>query len=91
MRYLTWQLTWLDGYGYGPEQTVAANGARLEASSWVSPNVEDGTILGYLHGTVDLTLLAPWNAEELTVTEAVAFAQAILPEAHLSDDGVIVA
>lgn len=89
MRYLTWQLTWADGYGYGPEPVVAEHGARLEASSWVDPTVEVGTILGYLHGDVDLALLDDWSVTELTEAEALAFAQAIDPNACVTDDGVI--
>lgn len=91
MRYLTWRLTWDADhqYGIGPEQTVVDNGARLEASAWVDPTVENGTILGYLTGDVDLGLLSAWSVAELSQAEALAFAQALNPEAFLSDDGVI--
>lgn len=91
MRYLTWKLMWPGDakYGYGPEPIVAENGGRLDASSWVDPTVENGTILGYLTGDVDLTLLADWNVAELTQDEALAFAQALNPEAFLTDSGLI--
>lgn len=93
MRYLTWQLTWdaEHQYGIGPEATVAEHGARLEASSWVDPTVESGTILGYLHGDINLGLLADWSVTELTEAEALAFAQEIDPNAYLADGGVIAA
>jgi hypothetical protein len=90
MRYIVWHLTWPTAeYGYGPEQTAADNGAHLEASMWVNPTVEAGTILGYLTGELDLALLAAWNVTELTQADALAFAAAIDPNAYLSDDGRI--
>jgi len=91
MRYLTWKLTWPDDaqYGFGPEPVVAENGGRLEASEWVNPTVEAGTILGYLIGDVDFALLADWNVAELTEVEALTFAQALNPEAFLANDGRI--
>lgn len=91
MRYLTWKLTWPgDGrYGFGPEPAVADNGGRLEASGWVDPTVEAGTILGYLTGDVDLALLADWEVAELPQSEALAFARALNPEAFLTNDGRI--
>lgn len=89
MRYLVWKLTWAGGYGTGPEATVAAHGARLEASAWVNPTVEQGEILGNLTGDVDLALLTDWSVRELTQAEALAFAKSIDPAAYLLDDGVI--
>jgi hypothetical protein len=91
VRYLTWKLTWPGDaqYGVGPEPVVADNGGRLEASSWVNPTVEAGTILGYLNGDVDLSLLADWDVIELTEAEALAFAQAINSDAFMLDDGRI--
>jgi hypothetical protein len=91
VRYLTWKLTWPGDaqYGVGPEPVVAENGGRLEASSWVNPTVEAGTILGYLIGDVDLGLLADWDIAELTEAEALAFAQAINSDAFMLDDGQI--
>lgn len=91
MRYLTWNLIWPNEgeYGLGPEPIAANNGARLEASEWVTPNVEHGTILGYLHGDFDLTLVQPFNATELTENQALEFAQSINPEAFVADDGTI--
>jgi hypothetical protein len=93
MRYLTWKLAWPgDGrYGYGPEQVAAANGARLEASSWVDGQVETGTILGYLDGELDLSLLAEWDVTELDETEALTFAQTKQAEAFLGSEGRIAA
>lgn len=92
MRYLTWQLTWdaEHQYGTGPEATVAEHGARLEASSWVDPTVESGTILGYLHGDIDLALIADWSVAELDEAGALAFAQAVDASAYIANDGMIV-
>jgi len=91
VRYLTWELTWPGDhrYGYGPEPVAADHGAHLEASMWVNPTVEAGTILGYLTGDLDVALLAAWNVTELTQADALAFAQAIDPNAYVTDDGYI--
>jgi hypothetical protein len=91
MRYLTWELTWpgYHRYGFGPEPVVAENGGRLEASQWVNPTVEAGTILGYLDGDMDLGLIGAWNATELAQADALAFAAAIDPNAYVGDDGRI--
>lgn len=91
MRYLTWKLTWPGDaqYGFGPESVVAENGGHLEASSWVNPSVETGTILGYLAGDVDLALLADWDVVELTEADALAFAQALNGQAFLAENGFI--
>lgn len=89
MRYCTWRLTWSDGYGYGPEKTAQENGSKLEASMWVSPDVETGTILGYLTGDVDLTILSDFDAQELSEADALAFAAAIDANAYVMEDGSI--
>jgi hypothetical protein len=91
MRYLQWHLTWPGDhrYGYGPEPVAADNGAHLEASGWVDPTVETGTILGYLTGELDIALLADWDVVELDEAEALTFAQALNPQAFLTDDGRI--
>jgi hypothetical protein len=56
---------------------------------WVNPDVEHGTILGYLTGDLDLTVLATWDVGELTEPDALAFAEAIDPNAYVMEDGVI--
>jgi hypothetical protein len=90
MEYVTWQLNWpTSEYGTGPEQTAFDNGARLEASMWVNPDVEHGRILGYLTGELDIELLSDWDAEVLTQAQALAFALALDENAFVMDDGVI--
>ena len=90
MRYVTWKLNWPDPkYGTGPEQAAFDAGGRLNASMWVNPDVEHGTILGYLTGDLDLAALATWDVAELTEAEALAFAQNIDANAYVMDDGVI--
>jgi hypothetical protein len=56
---------------------------------WVNPDVEHGTILGYLTGDLNLAVLATWDVGELTEADALAFAQAIDPNAYVMEDGVI--
>jgi hypothetical protein len=90
MRYIVWHLTWpTEEYGYGPEQAAADNGAHLEASMWVNPDVEHGNILGYLTGDLDLALLVDWDATELSEADALAFAVNIDAGAYVMADGVI--
>lgn len=90
MRYCTWHLTWpTPEYGYGPEQTAHDNGAHLDASMWVNPDVEHGNILGYLTGDIDLELLADWDVAELTQAKALKFAKNLDPNAYVMDDGII--
>jgi len=89
MRYLTWKLNWDGNYGTGPEPVAAANGGRLEASSWVNPTVEAGTIMGYLTGDMDVTLFAAFDGVEITEAEALAFAQGIDENAFVAGGGVV--
>jgi len=56
---------------------------------WVNPDVEHGSILGYLLATFSVDQLATWEVAELTEAEALAFAQAIDPNAYVMEDGVI--
>jgi hypothetical protein len=56
---------------------------------WVNPDVEHGTILGYLTGDLDLAVLATWDVAEITEADALAFAQAIDENAYVMEDGVI--
>ena len=89
MKYLTWKLNWNDDYGTGPEGLVGQNRAHLAASMWVVPDVETGTILGYLTGDVDLTILSDFDAQELSEADALAFAAAIDANAYVMEDGSI--
>lgn len=89
MKYLTWKLNWNGQYGTGPEGLVAKSGAHLSASMWVTPDVESGTILGYLTGDIDVSILSDFEAQELTESEALAFATAIDENAYLLEDGII--
>jgi len=91
MRYLTWKLNWADPkHGTGPEGAISQQGAHAEASMFASPNVETGTILGYLtEGDIDLSALTSWQVARVTQDEALAFAQVINSEAYLLPDGVI--
>jgi len=89
MRYCTWKLVWSEGYGYGPEQTAHNNGGKLTPSIWSNPDVETGTILGYATQDLDFSILADWEATELTESEALAFAQSVDVTAYVTDDGII--
>jgi hypothetical protein len=90
VRYLTWHLTWpTEDYGYGPEGVAADHDAFLEASMWVNPDVEHGSILGYLHGDLDVDVLEEWGVEELDEAQALAFAQALDENAYVTGDGRI--
>jgi hypothetical protein len=90
MNYATWKLNFADPkYGTGPEDRIAELGFGAEAS-WVSGQAENGgTILGYLTEPVDESELTTWEVSNITQAEALAFCQAINPEAFVAEDGRI--
>jgi hypothetical protein len=92
MNYATWKLNFTDpNYGTGPEDKIAELGFGAEGA-WVAGQVENnGTILGYLTEPQDESELIPWGFINMTEAEALAFCQAINPEAYLLPDGRITA
>ena len=92
MNYATWKLNFADpNYGTGPEDRIAELGFGAEAG-WVEGQVENGgTILGYLTEAVDESELTTWEVTNITQAEALAFCQAINPEAYLLAYGRIAA
>ena len=86
MRYCTYRLIWIDGYGFGPEPIAYDHGSRIEASSFVD---DDGIHLGYLTGDLDLGLIVDYDPTELDGEQAVAFARTIDGTAYMLDDGYI--
>lgn len=85
MRYLIYQLNWISGYGYGPEDIANQNNSRIEPSCFV----ENERILGYMHGELDLSLISAYQPEILTQNEALLFAKNLNETAYLLDDGTI--
>ena len=92
MNYATWKLNFADpNYGTGPEQRIADLGFGAEGA-WVAGQIENGgTILGYVTEAVDESELTTWEVTNITQAEALAFCQAIDPEAYLLPDGRITA
>ena len=92
MNYATWKLNFTDPqYGTGPEDKIGELGFGAEGA-WVSGAVEDGgTILGYVTEAVDPAELTAWEFQNVSQEEALAFAQAIAPDAYLLEDGRIAA
>jgi hypothetical protein len=92
VNYATWKLNFADpNYGTGPEDKIAELGFGAEAS-WTNGPVENGgTILGYLTEPQDELELTTWEFTNITEAEALAFCQAINPEAYLLPDGRITA
>ena len=92
MNYATWKLNFADpNYGTGPEDKIAELGFRAEGA-WVAGEVQnDGTILGYTTEEQDESELTTWEFTNITEAEALAFCQAINPEAYLLPDGRITA
>jgi hypothetical protein len=93
VNYATWKLDFTNpSYGTGPEEKVAELGFGAEASSWVAGDITNGgTILGYVTEPQDETELTTWDFANITEAEALAFCQAINPEAYLLPDGRITA
>jgi hypothetical protein len=92
MNYATWKLNFTDpNYGTGPEDKITELGSTAEGG-WVSGQVENnGIILGYLYSSVDQSQLTAWEFANITEAEALAFCQAINPDAYLLPDGKITA
>jgi hypothetical protein len=90
MNYATWKLNFTDPkYGTGPEDKIAQLGFGAEGG-WSDGAIEDGaTILGYLTEAQDESELTAWDFANKTEAEALAFCQAINPEAYLLPDGRI--
>jgi hypothetical protein len=90
MNYATWKLNFADPkYGTGPEDKIAELGFGAEGA-WVAGQVENGgTILGYVTEAQDESELTTWEFTNITEAEALAFCQAINPEAYLLPDGRI--
>jgi hypothetical protein len=90
MNYAIWKLNFADpNYGTGPEDKIAELGAIAEGS-WVEGQAENsGIILGYLSAPVDESQLTAWEFANITEAEALAFCQAINPDAYLLPDGKI--
>ena len=92
MNYATWELSFSDPkYGTGPEGKIAELGFSAEGA-WVAGQVENGgTILGYVTEPQDEAELTAWNFTNISQAQALAFCQAINPEAYLLPDGKIAA
>ena len=92
MNYATWKLNFHNSdYGTGPEERISELGFHAEPS-WVAGVVENGGIvLGYLTEPQDESELTAWQFTNITEAEALAFCQAINPEAYLLPDGRITA
>lgn len=91
LKYFIWKLDFTDpNHGTGPQSAAKEQGAELLASQFANPDVYTGPILGYLlSGDIKPGSLDQWQVQELTQAEALAFAQAIAPDAYLMEDGII--
>jgi hypothetical protein len=92
VNYATWKLDFTNPkYGTGPEDKITELGFGAEGA-WANGQVENGaTILGYVTEAQDESELTTWDFTNITQAEALAFCQAINPEAYLLPDGRITA
>ena len=92
MNYATWKLNFDDPkYGTGPEDKIAELGFTAEGG-WTDGTIENGaTILGYVTEAQDESKLTAWEFVNITEAQALAFCQAINPNAYLLPDGKITA
>jgi hypothetical protein len=92
MNYATWKLNFkTKKYGTGPETKISELGFTAEGAWCDGPAESKATILGYVDGQVDESELEPWEFAYISQDEAMAFCQAINPEAYLLPDGKITA
>lgn len=91
MNYATWKLNWTDpNYGTGPEDKIADLGYSAEGA-WLLGEIVGGTIMGYVTEPQNELELTDWDFTNITEAEALAFCQAINPEAYLLPNGRITA
>jgi putative N-acetylmannosamine-6-phosphate epimerase len=91
VNYATWKLNFTDpNYGTGPEAKIAELGYSAEGA-WLSGDIVGGTIMGYVTQPQDESELTDWDFQNITEAEALAFCQAIVPEAYIDQDGRITA
>jgi hypothetical protein len=92
MNYATWKLNFANPqYGTGPEQKIGDLGFSAEGG-WTDGIIENGaTILGYVTEAQDESQLTDWEFTNITEAQALAFCQAINPNAYLLPDGKITA
>ena len=90
MNYVTWKLDFSNpNYGTGPEMAIADQGIKCE-SSWTNGEVSNGAlILGYVTEPVNESALTEWDVKNITEAQALAFCQAVSPDAFISDNGII--
>ena len=90
MNYATWKLNFTNpNYGTGPEEKIADLGFGAQAA-WTAGEVENGAVvLGYVTEPQDESELIIWDYNNITQAEALAFCQAINPEAFVAEDGRI--
>lgn len=90
MKYAIWNLIEdTPNYLTGPEAKIVELGGSAHPT-WANGAIEKGAdILAYVEGNFDTDELAHWNYREITQEEALAFFQAINPEAYLLPDGKI--
>ena len=88
MRYATWELNWQpdENYGTGPEAIIAERGGSAEGALFLGTD-SHSTIVGYVHGAVNLDDLGAWNVQEISADEALTLVQAVNREAFLDADG----
>jgi hypothetical protein len=92
VNYATWKLDFTNpNYGTGPEEKIGELGFGAEGAWLAGESVKGGTILGYVTEPQDETELTTWDFTNITEAEALAFCQAINPEAYLLPDGRITA
>ena len=92
MNYATWKLNFTDPqYGTGPEDKIGELGFAAEGA-WVAGSVENGgVILGYVTEPQDESQLTAWGFKNISQLDALEFALALNPTAHLLPDGRIAA
>jgi hypothetical protein len=91
LKYATWKLVFDElGYGRGPEDAIREQGATAEGA-YADGEVENGaTILGYVYGELDESLLSAWQFDSRTKEEALAFCETFASKVTVDVDGKII-
>jgi hypothetical protein len=88
MKYASWKLKFIDGYGYGPEALAESLGAKLEAGPFFGDS--ESTIIGYLFGELDDSKFGEYQLQILTEEECLDLAFSIDPNYEFGENGKLI-
>lgn len=91
MNHAIWKLNFDNSeYGTGPEDSVAALGAKATGAFSISTSTDSVLIVGYVDSLIDSSQFGAWDFAYITKEEALAYAISANPQASMKQDGLII-